>query len=434
MQIPEPVPTSAAAIEAPDQRSHCCSQSSATQDRPAPTRPVAAFLSYSRSDETRVKALQRELRLRGLRAWRDVTNLRAGVPTPETITAAISEGSDAFVAYVTPEFLTSDFIWRIEIPAAVARHDADSHYAIIPVFDGVTPAQLTAKCEAVGQIDLSRFNGRFAELRGSRRSGLKGIARATLEAVVCIRFAHEPSRPINVAFQTGAFRTSLSTPDLEIDWSEEFVSPCPVETVWNTDLLPALHDLREVIARNVPSRRVVGEVYARLSAALALGHALSAAHGLELVLRVGARDGTQEWSADRLRPRRELLRVRDLAASGDPAVGVVEVAISRDTNVHTTEFLRASGVSARRRIHLQPERGGPSGEAIGCPEDAADMARQVATLLRSLHDEGVKVFHLFVAAPPAWPAILGHAMSAVGEVVVYQWVVPSGYQRGCTVR
>jgi hypothetical protein len=393
--------------------------------------PVTAFLSYCRANQGRVKALQRELRLRGVRGWRDVTNLRAGVPAPETIIAAIRSGSDAFVAYVTPEFLTSDFIWRVEIPAAVARHEADPLYAIIPVFDGVTPAQLTARCAAVGQIDLSEFNGGFAEARrGSRRAALKGIARATLEAVIGIRFADDRSRSVHVAFRTGAFRSSLPGPDLDIDWTEEFVSPCPPEDVWRRDLLPALRDVREVVALNVPSRKVTAEVYARLSPALAFGHALSSVARLELLLR----DGDEDWSTSRGRPARELLRARVLAMSGDRSIGVVEVAISRDTSFHATEILRDSGTGAGRRIHLQPADGGPSNEAIASADDAADMARQVATLLRSLHDEGVKEIHLFIAAPPAWAAILGHVLSAVGEVIVYQWDSPSGYQRGCTVR
>lgn len=408
------------------------SQAQVTPDKTGTVaRPVTAFLSYSRPNQARVKALQREFRLRGIHAWRDVTSLRAGQPTPETITTAIRSGSDAFITYVTPEFLASDFIWRVEIPAAVTRHESDPLYAIIPVFDGVTPAQLTAKCEAMGQIDLSEFNGGFAEARrGSRRAALKGIARATLEAVVGVRFSEDRTRPINVAFRTGAFRTSLPGPDLDIDWSQEFESPCPPEDTWRLNLLPALRDVREVVALNVPSRQVVAEVYARLSPALAFGHALSSATRIQLTLC----DGEQNWSASRGRPTRELLKTRDLAASGDRTIGVVEVAISRETNFHATEILRKSGTAAGRRIHLQPSDGGPSNEAIACPEDVADMARQVATLLRSLHDEGIKEFHLFVAAPPAWAAILGHLMSAVGEVVVYQWDSPSGYQRGCTVR
>jgi hypothetical protein len=185
-----------------------------------------------------------------------------------------------------------------------------------------------------------------------------------------------------------------------------------------------------VVALNVPSRKVTAEVFARLSPAFAFGHALSSAARLELLLR----DGVQDWSASRGPPERELLTARELAASGDRSIGVVEVAISRDTGFHTTEALGSSGTTAGRRVQLQPRDGGPSNVAIASPKDAADMARQVATLLRSLHDEGVKEIHLFIAAPPAWAAIFGHLVSAVGEVVVYQWDSPSGYQRGCTVR
>ena len=123
---------------------------------PAP-RPVTAFLSYARDNEKYVATLQRELHLRGVRTWRDVTSLWIGALTPTEIGAAIRTESDAFIAYVTPEFLRSDFIWDIEIPEAVSRHQQDHRFGIIPLFDGVSPAELRERCAAAGQADLSQF-------------------------------------------------------------------------------------------------------------------------------------------------------------------------------------------------------------------------------------------------------------------------------------
>lgn len=392
-------------------------------------RPVTVLLSYARSNTRRVGDLQRELKLRGVRAWRDITNLPAGAPTADTIRDAIRHGTDAFVAYVTPQFLESDFIWNVEIPEAVARHETDQFYRIIPIFDRVTPPELTARCASAGETDLSQFHGRFAQATGrSRRSALKEVARATLQAVLAVRFEARRERPLIASFQCGPLVTQLDNPDLEIDWSGDFSSPCPPGTVWIGDLLPALRDVREVVASTVPSRLVVAEVHARLSAALAFGHAISSAARLRLILR----DNATDWCASRGRPGRELLRRRILAAAGDTSVAAIEVAISRATSVAASDALGREGINPGRHLVLEPVDGCGS-TSIGSPEDAADMARQVSTLMQEMHDEGVKTFHLFVASPPAWAALLGHLLNAVGEVVVHQWDLPSGYRRGCTL-
>ena len=64
---------------------------------PDHSRPATAFLSYKREDAQQVKRLQQHLKARGVRAWRDITDMPLGGFTEDEIKQAIKQESDAFV-------------------------------------------------------------------------------------------------------------------------------------------------------------------------------------------------------------------------------------------------------------------------------------------------------------------------------------------------
>src|SRR6266536_4664892 len=130
------------------------SKSSRGQDNPA-----TAFLSYKREDDEEVKYLHQQLKVRGVRAWRDVTDLALGGYTENEIVHAIEQGSDAFVIYITQKCLSSDFIWDTEVPAALDRWEHDHAFNIVPILRGVTIAELQQFCAARGYRSLTQFNG-----------------------------------------------------------------------------------------------------------------------------------------------------------------------------------------------------------------------------------------------------------------------------------
>src|SRR5438046_7734224 len=114
------------------------SPNSNSQSNSGLERPATAFLSYKRKDAEQVKSLQLHLKGRGVRAWRDITDIILGGFTEHEIVRAIKEECDAFVIYITPECLQSDFIWDIEVPAALQRWEQDQAFNIIPILQGVT--------------------------------------------------------------------------------------------------------------------------------------------------------------------------------------------------------------------------------------------------------------------------------------------------------
>jgi hypothetical protein len=126
------------------------SSNSNGQSKPGSERPATTFLSYAREDAEEVIYLQHQLNVRGVRAWRDVTDLPLGGSNKDEITYAIEKESDAFVLYVTPQSLASDFIWDVEVPAALSRWDGDYSFNIVPILYGVTFGELEKHCAARG--------------------------------------------------------------------------------------------------------------------------------------------------------------------------------------------------------------------------------------------------------------------------------------------
>src|SRR5438067_13924151 len=113
---------------------------------PGLDRPATVLLSYAHEDTEEVKYLQLQLKVRGVRTWRDVTDLPLGGATEPEIVHAIENVADAFVLYVTPHSLASDFVWDIEIPAALKRQKSDPLFNIVPVLKDVSYSQLQQKC------------------------------------------------------------------------------------------------------------------------------------------------------------------------------------------------------------------------------------------------------------------------------------------------
>jgi hypothetical protein len=393
---------------------------------------LAIFLSHWRRDATVVAALQRELRMRGIGAWRDVTNLDYGKEASDAIRRAIREDVDGFIALVTPTYLTRPVVWEVEIPEALERKRRAPDFQIIPLFCGVTPAELTARCTELGLEDISKFNGDFLRRvsRVKRAAALKAIARKALRAALHLRAGQNSEYEARLLLRTELQSPPFGGVDLDLDWSEEFRSGCPPVSVWDDDLKPALRDLREELSLLPISRSIIVSASARLSAAVALGEALSSVAKFHLTL-LGANGA---WSTTANRGTTHLLNHQPLPATGDSRVAIVEISVSRAIGKFVTPHATTLPDSAGHVWRLEPIAG-VSRNAIQDESAAITMAWEVGDFLRRLHDEqGVRRIHLYVAAPAEWCVLLGHTLNAVGQVVVYQLDTITGeYARACAL-
>src|SRR5947209_3228472 len=393
----------------------------------APERPATAFLSYKREDAEQVKSLQRHLKARGVRAWRDITNIVLGGFTEHEIVQAIKQESDAFVIYITPECLQSGFIWEVEVPAALQRWEEDHAFNIVPILRGVPYAQLQQFCAAHGYRSLAQFNGVLLpdpdldkeqfnkELRLVAGRILRATYRLRLQRVGADR-SYEPC----INFHTFDYEPPVSSLDLDLDWTELFESKdeVPTSDEWEEILIPALDDVKNMLSAKTSSRQLHMYLNARLAAAIALGAALPAAAHLALLLH--GDHGT--WSTTGTASDPSPLRLLPFSDKGDAHAALVEIAISRNTAPGIAQSLPSLHISYKHHIRFEPKDEPPNSDAVKDASHALAMARQIGGELRSLCDnKGISHLHLFAALPVELAAMVGHQLNAVCAVTLYYY-------------
>jgi hypothetical protein len=72
---------------------------------------------------------------------------------------AIEHKVDALALYITPACSKSNFIWKIEVAAALRRHERDPQFHIVPILQGVSYSEVRQFCFHRNLADLTRFNG-----------------------------------------------------------------------------------------------------------------------------------------------------------------------------------------------------------------------------------------------------------------------------------
>jgi len=391
------------------------------------SRPATAFLSYKREDAEQVRSLQQHLKARGVRAWRDITDIMLGGFTEHEIVQAIKQESDAFVIYITPECLQSGFIWEVEVPAALQRWEQDHAFNIIPILQGVTFAQIQQNSVARGYRSLAQFNAVLLPDpvldKEQFNKEMRKIAERILKATYALRLRrvgadrrYEPC----INFHTFAYEPPAISLDLDLDWTEFFEGKDEVPTgdEWEDILLPALDDVKNMLSAKTPSRQLHIYLNARLPAAIALGAALPATAHLALLLH--GNHGT--WSTTGTPNDPTPLRLLPFSDKGDAHAALVEIAISRNTAPGIAQSLPSLGLSFKHRIRFEPKDEPPNSDAVKDASHDLAMARQIGKELRDLCDnKGISHLHLFAALPMELAAMVGHQLNAVCAVTLYYY-------------
>lgn len=396
--------------------------------------PASAFLSYRRVDVEEVTLLQQQLKLRGIRAWRDVTNLRPGGYTQDEVIRAIEQESDVFVLYVTQASLLSDFIWKIEVPAALHRHERDQTYHIIPIFRGVATDELRLFCAKHNLPSLTDFNGVYlpeqttSENKEQFSVQLRSVAKRILEAALHLRLqrvkADRTYEPY-IYLRTFDYEPPVSSLDLDMNWTEMFEDKekIPDAHVWDKVLLPALLDVKNAISAKTPSRKVHIYVQCILPAAFALGFSFPQAAHFTLMLE--GQHGV--WTSAGTVSASQPFQILRYSSDGDPDTAVVEIAVSRDTDRATIRSLVSSKLSYKHHIRFALPGGPHHLSGVKDAGQALAMTHQIGQELRRLYDkEGVSHFHLFAALPAALAVLVGHQLNALGTIILYHHVKTDG--------
>jgi SMODS-associated and fused to various effectors sensor domain/TIR domain len=415
-------------------------QHASSDDTQGLERPATALLSYAWEDAEEVKFLHLQLKVRGVRAWRDVTDLPLGGATEDEIVHAIATEADALVIYVTPHSLQSRFVWGTEIKAALERRERDPLFNIVPILKGVTLEQLQQQCAAYGYRSLKDFNAvglldsSTNETGDAYKEQLRAIANRVLKATLALRLrrakadrAYEPS----IVLRT--FKDIPPTPslDLDLDWWDVFQdrNRLPPSEEWRDLLFPALQDVKNALVEQPVSRKLHMSLNAILPTAFALGYAFPAP--ARYILLLESKDGT--WSTAGTGDAAPPFRRIPYNENGDPQVAVIEISITGPTAHATTQYLNKSQLSYGHHI-LYELPGGP--DHISGVKDAAHalaMSQYIGRELRLLSGQGVTHIHLFAAIPAALAVMLGHQFNALCPISLYQYAANKEYELACTL-
>ena len=157
---------------------------------------LKTFLSYSHEDKRLRKKLRNHfapLRHQGLVSWWDDGGLQVGEHI-DSVTRAALERTDVFLLLVSPEFLSSEYCWGVEMKHALERHRAGTAL-VLPV--------ITKPCywkeSPLGELLVAPTDGRPISSWSPRDAGWADATRLMLQAIIAFRgkrFGREPI-PLN---------------------------------------------------------------------------------------------------------------------------------------------------------------------------------------------------------------------------------------------
>lgn len=191
----------------------------------------------------------------------------------------------------------------------------------------------------------------------------------------------------------------------------------PTSAEWEQILLPALRDVKQTLSDGFHSRRLHIFPKTLLPVAIALGFVFPKTAGFHLHIHDYGLWTSEEQPA-RSTPLRRLVLDH---SNGDPTLAVVELAISRHTELGTSAALAEIGLVPGHHLRLTPPKG-PSQQSIKDAAHALAIAQQIGAVCRELRDtRGVTHIHLFAALPAFLGVLVGHHLSALCPITVYEF-------------
>jgi CheY-like chemotaxis protein len=165
--------------------------------------PVDLFYSYSHRDESYLQELASHLALlrrRGLvREWHD-RKIQAGEDWNRTISGALQE-AEVVLFLVSADFINSDYIWGVEVAAALGRAERGECHVIPVIVRSVDDWQAAP----FGRLQALPRDGRPVAGWPNRDEAWTDVARGIREVVERLSTeGGDASRPVHTGETTGA--------------------------------------------------------------------------------------------------------------------------------------------------------------------------------------------------------------------------------------
>lgn len=384
------------------------------------------FLSYRRTRRPEAELLIRGQHELGIPTWQDLEDLDEAQTATELRRVLCDPATASALLWLTPEVGTSATIRQIEAPEIVRREQAGDPFFLVPVAAGGLDYDRAAELvsDQLGIHDLSTWN----LLKVDEDPGEPGSVQRIVQRVLRrrLRAVHgwlPEGEPIRIRIATRnppGFETGWA---LSLDWSHRFRGRHAHPDAWQETLVPALLTVRESLRRNAPGRRLQLSGTLTLSAALALGRAISS---LDRDLRLDWRQEASErpdqvWSLAQA-PETTPLEVssRDDRVDGEALALLVsltadvEPAYSRSRAelppVRCVVQVRPPGAEFRRFIVETP------GQAMDVVERTIEEVRRARELYWP------SSIHVFAAIPVGLAVLLGQRLNTLGPVQTYEHV------------
>jgi hypothetical protein len=253
-------------------------------------------------------------------------------------------------------------------------------------------------------------------------------ARRILQAAFALRLRRinaERSYEPEINLKTFPFTPSTESLDLDLDWLDLIDRKERLSTLqeWEQILYPALNDVKQIISEKIPSHRVHLSIKGILPVGIALGFVFRKTAKITLLIK-----GQKEiWSTEVLPSEKEPLRIQwTNYDQGDQRIAVVEVATTRDIRKSVEEALSIYGLMPGYHIRLDlPEF---SDTSVGDAAYARAIAQQVGLVCQKLCDEHrVTHLHFFVSIPVQLAILIGHQLSALCPITLYEYTKQGVY-------
>lgn len=223
-------------------------------------------------------------------------------------------------------------------------------------------------------------------------------------------------------------------PSITLDWSHLFDRDSrliPDAEVWNTELIPQLLTTRKDLAKSTVNRHIVFRGKCTLSSSIALGLTFP---------EVG------NWTFELIQPpqklpwRSDAIKIENYKLSyTEIDVGAIskEIAIvfnitGRATPDVSSHFINNS-IPIRSIVSIEPPKT-PGNFSIQNDSEAVSLASAAKDVIKQMiHKHNAKKIHLFYFGPAGLAVFLGHKLTSLGAIQLYEFQDP-GYKASCVLK
>jgi len=385
------------------------------------------FVCYYNEDRAEVDILIEELRMRGIHPWIDHDGgFAIGDSTPSEARRVLQEECFGLLFYATPEAFDSDFIKKIEIPAAIQLNDEHKDFILFAVPRHIQFGELSLLSKQNFGIDLSIFHTyQIQDLgTGNVDPSLLRPQFVELSNMVLARVLRQTVKVaqanghISINFNSKVYRPFVSEDILDIDWTPFLSNGAkPNHEAWER-LFGALQDIRRHMSREIGGTKLCIRGKLHLSVATAIGRVFPAASGIELEIT----QGPSRWSTSCFCSDNGPFDVKIIDGSVDSDVLFVEVtATEKSVGNAVKQYIRSSGLSPFLRLCFT-SRSGPQMGAVRSNSMCCAMARQIRKdIAAAIANHEIGEVHIFGSMPQALAMMIGHHLNASLPVQLYEY-------------